>query len=311
MKEEIAFILYRILNNKIYLFMATLVTPVVIFVAVFFTNKIETKSTIGIIGDIEISIKNVNAIYLEEEPKFSELVQGKYDAIVKKENEIIQIETIRGENFKNSLEDALRENASYVVTSDRGIVTNLIGFITMFILVFASMLFKFYYDEKTGINKRVLSTSINHLQYSISHFLVVFAILFVPTIIIILLGNIILQYNENVSYIHILFMVFTLCLFATSFSFFISSCIKTEANGGLVATMIIVITTLIAGSFFEVAQNGFTSFINKFLPQRYLLDYAIALENGLSPNHFSILGIILISIVLFILGTQINQKIVE
>ena len=158
-------------------------------------------------------------------------------------------------------------------------------------MLLGSMLYKFYYQDKKGTDKRILCGDISYKQYILSHILVVFAILFIPTICICILANALFHLNMFVSII-----IFTLCLLSTSFSFFIASITKTEENGSLLATMVIVITSLISGSIMEVSKQGLTQKLAHLFPQRYIIDFTIHVERGEVGSYINMWTIIFISI---------------
>lgn len=264
------------------------------------------------LGNAIPNIENISVTQLETEPKLSELVEGTYDAVIEKKEGTYHIITIKGEKFRESLNKVLNEGATvkeaFEGKEKRGVIGNLIGFLTMLLLLLGSMLYKFYYQEKNGIDKRIVVSKVGYIRYTLSHPIVVFLILFIPTWSITVATNILFHLNINVSVWELTFMLFTLCLLATSFSFCIASFNKAEQNGSLIATMAIIITSLISGSFIEISKEGITNTISHLFPQRYLLDYAIAVEHNLPANTISMVIIILFSIGMIALGGFVNKK---
>lgn len=262
MRRLIQMIFYRISQNTLYLLMAIFIPPLVVIAAIIFTNHIEYNVRIAVIGEEEIAISNITAINQDTKPPLSELVQGKYDAIVWKENNTYKIESLKGEEFEIALNRVLNQHESveeaYKSKQHRGVISNLIGFLTMLILLLGSMLYKFYYQEKNGTDKRIVLSKAGYVKYSLSHPIVIFLILFVPTATIIILANWIFKLNPMVSGLELLFLIFTLCLLAASFSFLIASIFKTEQNGSLVSSMVIMITSLVSGSFIEIAKARYS-----------------------------------------------------
>ena len=257
-------------------------------------------------------IEDIVVTVLEDEPKLSELVEGKYNAVIKKENEKYVIETIKGESFKQSLEKVLNEGVSvkeaFASKEQRGVIGNLIGFLTMLILFLGSMLYRFCYQEKGGIDKRIVVSKAGYIKYTLSHPVVVFLILFTPTWTITVFANLLLELNTSVSILELTFILFTLCLLAASFSFCIASFNKSEQNGSLISTMAILITSIMSGSFIEISKGGIANTISHLFPQRYLLDYTIAIEHGWQAGTASMIIIILLCIGMIALGGWINKK---
>ena len=257
-------------------------------------------------------IEDLVVTVLEEEPKLSELVEGKYNAVIKKENEKYVIETIKGESFKQSLEKVLNGGVSvkkaFASKEQRGVIGNLIGFLTMLILLLGSMLYKFCYQEKNGIDKRIVVSKVGYIKYTLSHPAVVFLILFIPTWTITVFANLVFGLNTSVSIAELTFILFTLCLLAASFSFCIASFNRSEQNGSLISTMAILITSIMSGSFIEISKGGITNRISHMFPQRYLLDYAIAIEHEWQASTASMVIIILLCIGMIVLGGWVNKK---
>ena len=65
--------------------------------------------------------------------------------------------------------------------------------------------------------------------------------------------------------------------------------------------MAIIITSLVSGSFIEISKAGLARDISYLFPQRYIIDFAINLENGNRAGYLSMSVIIAISIIMLIL----------
>ncbi|MFR8104537.1 MAG: ABC transporter permease [Clostridia bacterium] len=316
MLEIIKMTFYRIFQHKIYLLMSIFVTPIVVFGAIFFTNNIETvKASIAILEEENttiISTKEVKVTRVKEKPEFAELVQGKYDAfLIPKEDGTFEIETVKGEAFQNKLKSYLQGNEDSFKEKQRGVATNFIGFVTLFILIFCSMLYKFYYSEKEGINKRIIATKVGFIKYALSHAIVVFSIVFVPAVLTVFLARATIGFQTTVSNLQMVWVLFVLSFLGTAFNLFISAVIKTEANGSLVGAMVIVITTLMAGSIFDITAGGVANQISNIFPQHTILAYVAALESGMPANLLSMFGILAFSLILSFIGITIDRIRIE
>jgi len=312
MLNLIKMIFYRISQNTIYLLMAVFIPPIVTIAAIIFTNNIEHNIRVVNLGQEKINIKNVAVVNMEKKPPASDLVQGKYDAIIYKNNGKYTFETLKGEEFEIGLDRVFNkgetvENA-FKSKENRGVLSNLMGFLTMLILLLGSMLYKFFYQEKNGTDKRIAISNVGYWKYSLSHPIVVFLILFVPTSIILLIANTFLGLNTGVSNINLMFITFVLCMLAASFCFFIASIFKTEEHGSLVSSMVIMVTSLVSGSFIEISKAGFARSISYIFPQRYLIDYIIHLESGWNKGYVSMVVIIVICLAMLFAGAFINKR---
>ena len=313
MKKIIKMIFYRIKHNKAYLFFPIVVTPIIIALSINFTQNMTSSINIAIVGCSDISLHQsdgINISYLDVKPPFSEVMDGKYDAVITTENGNYSIETIKGSTVKNAIEDMLQGKSPSFDTSfaTRGEISNLTGFIMMFVLSTGVMLYKFYYEEKGGLEMRILSSPISNTKYILSHVLTVFLTIFIPIIIITSTYEIIWGFDTNISVLEISSIIFLMSLLGSTLGLFISSIINSDENAVLVGTMTVICTTLLSGSFKEIASNNVTKFISSLLPQKYILDYAISLENNKSVNLMGVLYVIILSFAFVLLSLYFNKR---
>lgn len=312
MRNIIQMIFYRIWRNKAYLFLSVFVTPIVILLAISFSRNMTTSINIAIVGDNEISIlenENINISYLKDKPPFSDIMEGKYDAVVTFSDNTYSIETIKNSQVKEAI-NSLLQGQFYQFnqsSSQRGEISNLTGFIMMFVLLIGVMLYRFYYEEHGTIEKRILSTPISNFQYIMSHYVTVCMMCFLPIFIIISIYKIFIGFDSTISIVSIGSIVLLMSLLGSSLGLFISSIMHSDENAILVGAMTIIITTLLSGSFREITQNSVTLFISKLLPQKYILDYAISLENNQTINIGGIIYVILLSLIFILLALQKKQ----
>ncbi|WP_291567339.1 MULTISPECIES: ABC transporter permease [unclassified Clostridium] len=303
----------RILQNKYYIINIILIIPTMIFIAIYFTGRLEIKANLAVVGanNLPINSNSIKVNYINKEPQLSDLVLNKYDAVIKSNDGVYEVITVKGHKFKENIEKLLkRESIDNVFSSEnRGIGTNILGYLTMFILLQGLMFFTLFYEERDkGISKRVLSHPITAMNYFLAHAISCFIMVFLPIIIIILISVNILNLNTNISNIQFIFILGILCILGSAFGLFISSLVKSEDNGTLFGSMLLVITTLISGSFFSIDSQGVIGKIGKILPQRKIVDYTIAIENNRTLDYRGLIMIILLSIILFMLAYIINNK---
>lgn len=83
MYKLIKLILYRIKHNKAFLITYLVLIPIIIALAIYFTNCISHTIQIGIVGDIDTSQNSqIKYTYLDTLPSTSELVLNQYDAVM-------------------------------------------------------------------------------------------------------------------------------------------------------------------------------------------------------------------------------------
>lgn len=296
-------ILYRMINSKTYLIMPLIITPVVIAAAIYFSSSFAEKANIGIVGNYKVYFNSdeVNIIKLENKVPLSDLVKNKYDAVISFENGKAQIDTIKGNDFKSKLEKMVNgENVAVKDGEKRGVTANIVGYISMFLILLGVMLYRFFFDEKKGIAKRVISANISYEQYVLSHFISVFIMIFVPTVLVTILVKEVLNLETRVTALQLAFIVLALSLLASAFGLLISSIVKEEESASMLGVMINIITTLLAGSFFTISDNNLISIVANILPQKHILDFTISLEKGNGINYADMGNVILVSLIMII-----------
>ena len=222
-------LLYRMINNKAYLIMPFVITPIVIAVAIYFSSSFVTRANIGVVGDYNINFKSdeINIIKLESKVPLSDLVKNKYDAVISFENGKAQVDTVKGDDFKSKVERILKgERFDFKDGEKRGIAANIVGFITMFVILLGVMLYRFFFDDKKGISKRIISANISYKQYVVSHFISVFIMIFVPTVLITVLSKELLNVDTTVTAMQLAFIVLVLSLLSSAFGLLMSSVAK-------------------------------------------------------------------------------------
>ena len=304
-------IIYRTINNKIFLLLVLFVPAILVVGSIVYTNNIEHNVRVGVIGDKVPEIENLSCTILKDKPKLSELVEGRYEAIIEYKDGRYEIESVKGEEFDNKLNSVLNENTSikeaFANKSSRGVISNLVGFLSMLLLMLGSVLYKFYYQDKGGIARRIVTTKVGYVKYILSYPISVFLVLFIPAWLITAASS--YTFNlADIKYPELTFMMFVLCFLGASYSFLVASVSKHEQNGELFTTMSVMITALLSGSFIEIAKGGTAEKISYLFPQRYIVDFAINLENGNSLGFTSMFVIIGVSIAFIILGGIINRR---
>lgn len=302
---------YRIKDNKGFLITYLVLIPIVIGIAVYFTNTISYNVNVGIVGTIEtVENKEIHYTKLEQVPENSELVLNTYDAIIIQNEEGIEIKSTNGKEFEQAILlmvtgqiDTLQDNSN-----QRGAASNILGFLTMVILLLGVQLYKYYFDERNGINKRIMGTSIRTSEYMLSHFLVVLGFLFIPAVTVIIGAIVIFNITIAIAMWQFVLVLFLLCFFATSFGLWMNTVSKTLEESMMIGNMFAIAGSIISGSFVQVTDNQIFNNIIQFLPQKQIMSLLEALESNTTIPYIGILFVIGISIVLLTLGILIEKK---
>ena len=134
----IKMVLYRIKHNKAFLITYLVLIPIVIAIAVYFTNSISYSMQIGVVGDIDIVPNNqIEYIHLDSIPNTSQLVLNKYDAVIVQENQNLKVLSTKGKEYDQMIQLLVSGQLdSLPDTGDqRGSASNILGFLMMVILL--------------------------------------------------------------------------------------------------------------------------------------------------------------------------------
>lgn len=229
MLKHTKLVIYRIFHNKAFLITYLILIPIVMGIAVYITNNISYHMQIGIVGNIEVvESKYIQYVELDDVPNMSQLVLNQYDAILVQEDNDVNVISTKGEEFDQALPLIVSGQVDPLQSNDeqRGTASNIIGFLMMVVGLLGVQIYSYYYDERKGINKRILSTSMKCHQYMLSHFIVVLAFLFIPASIVITGSIVIFDIPLLISLWQFQGVLLLLCFFATSFGLWINSLTK-------------------------------------------------------------------------------------
>jgi len=115
----------------------------------------------------------------------------------------------------------------------------------------------------------------------------------------------------SVAISQVVFIIFILSLFATSFGVFISTISKTLESSFAVGNMFVILTTLVSGGVVAVTDNRIFELTTRVLPQRQIMDYISNLENGATANYTGMIYIIIISAFLIFVGVYNEKRLIS
>lgn len=313
--------LNRVLSKKGYVFLTIMLTSVSIALAIFFTSKFEMKGNIAYVTNgkhVEIQAEGFQVTKVKEAPSMSEFVMKKYDAaIAMKENGQLDIKTIKGKAFKEEIENAIgkKRNQSVHTKETRKIGTNILGYVCMFVLLGSVMFMHFYKeDREKKILIRIVSSKIRINNYLLGHILFVFCMLYIPIFLILMIEKSIFNVKIGFSYLEYSYMLAILVLLGISFSLFMSTIIKKEDNVVMLSSSIIVLTSIVAGLFFPVKDNGtIIDWFVRMLPQKQYLLFIESIENGhrIIDNIGHFIYVVIIMMLFFAMSVWMHNKMVK
>ncbi|MDO5292709.1 MAG: ABC transporter permease [bacterium] len=307
----------RLMQQKMYLCVAVGLTILSIAAAILLTNKVVAKSNLAVVGKAD-TIKETeyfSITYLDKAPEKSKLVENRYDAVIlAKEDGSFEIETIKSDDFKKQLLTALKDPEAYGSgrqQEQRQIGTNIFGYMMMFLLMQGALYAKLYAEDKEKhVAERILVSSIPFRKYMMGHGLFIGVLIFIPSfgavvaarLLGVSIGFSLLQYALLIGVLSFLSMAFALC---------VSSFFKVSDTSNMIASATIVLTSVLAGSFYSMTKSG--SIFNKLihvLPQKDLLSFADAWEKGIlnSTKQLELFYVILIAAIFLVVAIVKTRK---
>ncbi|MDR2737210.1 MAG: ABC transporter permease, partial [Gracilibacteraceae bacterium] len=170
-----------------------------------------------------------------------------------------------------------------------GTGTNVLGFLTTFLLLMGSTCMSLYAEDKSsGQISRVAASPTKISTYLFAHSLFNFCFLFFPTMIVLLLAMFISGVAIGFSFLQLTGLVALLCGFATVFSLLLYSLVSNKDDSAkMTGNTIIILTSILAGGFFAFDQgNKALGLIIQVLPQKAILTVANGLEQHLPASAF-------------------------
>lgn len=302
--------LYRIIHNKAFLITYLVLIPLVIGMAIYITNSMSFHMRLGVVGDMMIvSNDNVDYVYLDEIPRISQIVLNEYDAILIQEDDKINVMSTKGNDFNQMVLLLVNGQIDELPTdSQRGSATNIIGFLMMVVFLLGVQIYKYYFDERHGINKRIMSTSVHCYEYLLSHFIVVFLFLFIPASLVIVGSISIFDITLSISLGLFILVLLLLCVFATSFGLWINVLSRTMEDSMNFGNMFAIVGTIVSGGLVAVTDHKIFHYITQIFPQKQIMSLLSSLENQTSLPTLGIIYVIVISVILVVIAIRVEKR---
>ncbi|MEG0619275.1 MAG: ABC transporter permease [Bacilli bacterium] len=301
--------IYRMWKEKNYVWLSSIIILVTIWVSAYVTTMKSPSLTIGTIGDIHYHSSNDFVFENISKTNYSRsnLIRGKYDAYIIEKKGSYTVETTKSKELKETIESILEKKISkkpYSLPQKIKYSTSL-NLLTVTLMIISLILFKYYFDERKGINKRILISMFSCTNYVFQHILSVSLIIIIPT----LLGILVIFPFYNISLkLSYLFIVLLIVLISTSFTMMLSSFNRKNQGALLIGTMLTAILTLISGNFFTIKNNYFINKVQILLPQTYINTLAENIDKNVTLSLFSIIVLIFMSILFLMISIIKNMK---
>ena len=312
----------RIKSKKSVLVIACILMPLLIGIAIFFSVRPATKELIAVSPNVDclsISNEQYNFVNVDKSPALSELVQGRYVAYVEKNSDgTYSVETLKNEQDKTAISTLFETGklptdykSDDVKRQERGVATNILGFVTMLMLMQGVALTTLYPEDRLKKTfYRIMCSSVSGTKYLLAQFIFTFIALFLPTFIAICVFYVMFQMNLGINLWIMGGLLLLLDLFATGFSLFICSIL--DRNTNLVATGISVVTCILAGCFIPFSvNNSIVSGLLNLIPQTSYMNIVHNIEFGNAIDFSNVAYILLFTFLLLVFGFMILQKRVQ
>lgn len=312
----------RLLEEKGYLIISTLLTICAVTAALVLTTKIEIKGNIAFVADNQAAeekaesfadSKYFNVTILADRPEKSELLFHRYDAIVTYESDGFRIDSIKSDEYNTLLSNALNNPTGFIpdFSKERKVGTNIIGYMMMFLLMQGVLYARLFADDKEKqMIKRVVMSPIAFSGYLLGHAVFIMLLIIVPTYFVMIVAKII-GVSIGFTLVQYALLIGLLAFLATAFALFLNSffCVSDTAN--MLGSSIIVLTSILAGSFYSFAKSS--NLFNKILlilPQKDFIQFADALEKGklTGSTTIQLLYLIILSVFFFLFACIKTKK---
>ncbi len=310
--------LHRAVNFRNYIILNMSITLILIMGATFFTSQAQSLGSIAVVGDLDElhHYKNQFEIHLlEEPPAMSEIVRNKYDAVLLRQGSgEYEVFTLRSDEYKAQLEKSLVGTLSG--TGDhletRGVATNILGFLLLYILLQGIMFMKFFSEDKeNGTFKRMIAGPVGIAGYLAAQFATTFLLIYIPTFAVLIFSREMLKVDLGLSYLYYSWLLALIVFIAAAAATCIAAFVEKEDNAMTLAGAIIVLTSLLSGAFYTVDHtNWIIKAVGSMLPQTHILKIVQGVEQNLHMSLYTleVAYLIFTTLILFSAGLWVCRN---
>ena len=306
--------LQRFLKEKTYAIISFLLVFITIAATSFVVTMESQKVKIGVTKTaIELLEMNDNNISVKEVERdmnyYTNLISGEYDAYINKEDGKYKVTTVRNSTLGMSLSQYLNEGKSLIASNDNNYYKIIITVMVMSSMILSLILYRFYFDDRNGLDKRIYLSGVSNFSYVLQQVLFNFLILFTTN----LLSSFILLpfFDLNISWKLVLYILL-IELFSANFGIFLSTLTKKNQGALIIGTMVSVITMLLSGALFSVKKDSIQDKIHYIFPQYYFSNLGKSIDGNLTNLSYSITVIVGYILLFFLIANYLqNQKVGE
>ncbi|HFI0960440.1 TPA: ABC transporter permease [Streptococcus suis] len=308
--------LQRFLKEKSYFLISFLLVFVTIAATSFVVTMESQKVKIGVtktaIELLEMSNTNISIKEVERDKDYYvNLITGKYDAYISKEDEKYKVTTVRNSTLGKKLSQYLNKGKSLTASTSSG--NNhykiIITVMAMSSMILSLILYRFYFDDRNGLDKRIYLSGVSNFSYVLQQVLFNSLILFTTN----LLSSLILLplFDLDISWKLVLYILL-IELFSANFGMFLSTLTKKNQGALIMGTMTSVLTMLLSGALFSVKKGSIQDKIHYIFPQYYISNLGKNIDGNLTNLAHSITVIVGYTLLFFLIANYLqNQKVGE
>lgn len=306
--------LQRFLKEKTYAIISFLLVFITIAATSFVVTMESQKVKIGVTKTaIELLEMNDNNISVKEVERdmnyYTNLISGEYDAYINKEDGKYKVTTVRNSTLGMKLSQYLNEGKLLIASSSNSYYKIIITVMVMSSMILSLILYRFYFDDRNGLDKRIYLSGVSNFSYVLQQVLFNFLILFTTN----LLSSFILLplFDLNISWKLVLYILL-IELFSANFGMFLSTLTKKNQGALIIGTMVSVITMLLSGALFSVKIGSVQDKIHYIFPQHYFSNLGKNIDANLTNLAHSVTVIVGYTLLFFLLANYLqNQKVGE
>lgn len=306
--------LQRFWKEKTYAIISFLLVFITIAATSFVVTMESQKVKIGVTKTaIELLEMNNNNISIKEVERdmnyYTNLISGKYDAYINKEDGKYKVTTVRNSTLGMNLSQYLNEGKLLIASSSNSYYKIIITVMVMSSMILSLILYRFYFDDRNGLDKRIYLSGVSNFSYVLQQVVFNFLILFTTN----LLSSLILLplFDLNISWKLVLYILL-IELFSANFGIFLSTLTKKNQGALIIGTMVSVITMLLSGALFSVKKDSIQDKIHYIFPQYYFSNLGESIDGNLTNLYYSITVIVGYILLFFLIANYLqNQKVGE
>lgn len=315
----------RIRHKKEILVIALVIMPLLIAAAIFFSGHTASKEVIAFqwqdqVPDLQapdLQAQQYVIKMVKEAPALSQLILGEYIAYVTKAADgSYTVMSLKSNEDKAAIK-ALFQTGHFPPgyksddqkRQERGVGTNILGFITMMMLMQGVALTALYPEDRVNKTfRRIMTSPVSVRKYLSAQLIFTMVCLYFPTFAAILAIHFVCGTYIGYPLGVIALLLLILTLFSTAFALFISSAL--DRNASLVTSGVSIVTCILAGCFVPiVTNNSVLSQILKLIPQSSYMTLVHGIEFGdrLGEYTGAAVYILLWTLLLWLAGIAVTQ----